>query len=99
MDIERLIQLYNDNYTFNEIAATLQQTKGAVSGRLTRLRKLHPEKFTRPLRSEMPKLVKPVVVVEKKQTPNKHTISFKRDHYSSKAQMYADLKEAVKNTQ
>lgn len=89
--IDNLLTLFKPGIKYSAIAKELGTTKGAVSGKISRLRK----KGLLPKRGVVVKPPK-----EKKMKPNRNTIVFvgRNQPQLTKNELRAELKRAVENT-
>lgn len=92
-----LLALYNEGLAYSAISNQLNVSKSVISGRLRRIRA--KDSTLAPARAKpvtKPEPAKPIVV---RRPPNRNTFLLRgRGVPMSKAEMYAMLKAAVKNT-
>lgn len=100
---QNVIKLFAQELSYKQIGDKLGVSRGAISGRVSRLRKKFPNQFLNRAAPSVQKEAKPSKVVQtvaKKFTPNRYTIRTQPYRYQkpTKADLYAELKKAVENT-
>ena len=111
--VEALLKLDAEGLSYGEIAEKLGTTRGAIGGKIRRLAAegyqvrtrrlgLHPlgKRPASNSRKKTVEVVQPDIAEPKKQAPNRNTFYTGPTNYRhvSKAELYAQLHQAVKNT-